>query len=146
MVKDNSNNKRCYDDIINLPHHISSTHLQMARIDRAAQFSPFAALTGYEDALGETGRLTETRMELDEDAKEILDEKLRMLQERVREHPKVVFTYFMPDSKKAGGVYVTTEGRVKKIDGYEQNVVMDDGLKIPIADITNIEGNIFSAL
>lgn len=143
MAKERDFSSRCYDDIIHLPHPISKTHPQMTITNRAAQFSPFAALTGYEDALEETGRLTDVRAVLEEDAKEILDEKLRMIQEEIKNHPEVTITFFVPDGKKAGGAYTSVTGRIKKIDGYEQNVVMCSGIKVPIAEITGIEGAIF---
>ena len=143
MAKEHDFDSRCYDDIIHLPHHVSETHPQMTIINRAAQFSPFAALTGYEDALGETSRLTDARAVLAEDEKEILDEKLRMIQEGIKNHPEVTITFFVPDEKKAGGAYTSVTGRVKKIDGYEQTVVMQDGTKIPVGEITGIEGIIF---
>lgn len=89
-----------YDDIIHLPHHQSQVHPHMSLSDRAAQFSPFAALTGYDDAVQETARLTESRIELDENARVLLDERLRLLQINLEEHPFVTFTYFIPDSRK----------------------------------------------
>lgn len=142
-----------YDDIIGLDHHVSRVHPQMSRADRAAQFSPFAALTGYGEAIRETGRLTEERVELDEDVKERLDEKLRMLQHRIEErgqkrmpsyeggydYPEASITYFRPDDRKEGGSYVTVAGRVKKIDAYGQMVVMADGMRIPVGDIVGVE-------
>lgn len=143
MAKEHDFDSRCYDDIIHLSHHVSEVHPQMTIINRAAQFSPFAALTGYEGALGETSRLTDARMALAEDEKEILDEKLRMIQEGIRDHPEVTITFFVPDEKKAGGAYTSVTGRVKKIDGYERTVVMQDGIKISITNITGIEGTIF---
>lgn len=144
MTKRQDADIRSYDDIIDLPHHTSKTHPQMTIINRAAQFSPFAALTGYEEALGETGRITDARVTLEEDAKELLDEKLRMIQEGIKDHPEVTITFFLPDGKKAGGAYTSVTGRVKRIDGYEYNVVMCDGIKVPIKEITGIEGTIFS--
>lgn len=128
-----------YADIINLPHHISSTRPQMAIIDRAAQFSPFAALTGYDAAIEETGRLTDEFAELDENRKFILNEKLQLILENIKEQPKVTITYFKPDSKKQGGAYVNVTGCVKKIDNYEQCIVMTDGEKILIELIYEIE-------
>ena len=116
-----------YDDIINLPHHVSMKHPQMAALDRAAQFMPFAALTGHEAAIKETGRLTEDWVELDENKKEMLDEKLQMIKMHLNEHPAVLFTYFEADEKKSGGAYVTTTGNVKKIDEYEQQILLEDG-------------------
>ena len=140
MTKNNGNDRQRYDDIIHLPHHVSKVHPQMAPGDRAAQFSPFAALTGYEDVLEEAGRLTGERIELDEDAKIILDEKLRMIQEQITARPQVEITYFVPDEKKAGGTYNTAEGWVKKIDRYGQNIIMNDGTKIPVGEIRDIKG------
>lgn len=133
-----SNDYHQYDDIIGLPHPVSANHPQMSRADRAAQFSPFAALTGYEDAIAETGRLTDNRIELEEDARIILDEKLRWIQEQISVRPEAAVTYFLPDSRKAGGSYVTLRGRVKKIDPYERVVVMQDGSRIQIEEIVEI--------
>lgn len=127
-----------YDDIINLLHHVSAVHPRMATADRAAQFSPFAALTGYGDAIKETGRLTDRRIELDEDAKELLDEKIKTIQERIASRPEASITYFCPDGKKEGGFYTTVTGRVKKIDGYAGMVIMEDGTKIGVRDIVEI--------
>lgn len=146
MTKEHDFDSRGYDDIIHLPHHVSETHPQMTNINRAAQFSPFAALTGYEDALGETSRLTDARVALAEDEKEILDEKLRMIQEGIKNHPEVTIAFFVPDEKKAGGAYTSVTGRIKKIDGYAQTVVMQDGTKIPVGEITGIEGTIFGTI
>lgn len=133
-----SNDYHQYDDIIGLPHPVSANHPQMSRADRAAQFSPFAALTGYEDAIAETGRLTDSRIELEEDARIILDEKLRQIQEQIAIWPEAAITYFLPDSRKTGGSYVTLRDRVKKIDSYERVVVMQEGTRIPIEEIVEI--------
>lgn len=143
MMKNSGSDQHRYDDMINLPHPVSTVHPQMDRADRAAQFSPFAALTGYEDALGETGRLTDGKMDLEEDAKEILDERLRIILELSEDPPEVMITYFIPDKRKAGGAYASVRGQVKKIDRYAQTIVMQDGMKIPIGDITCIDGTIF---
>lgn len=128
-----------YDDIINLPHPVSVTHPRMSLIDRAAQFSPFAALTGYDAAIQETARLTSEKIELDEDGKAALDTKRHLLLDRLGEHPEVAITYFLPDEKKAGGVYVTVTGKVKKLDTYGRSLVMADGTLIPLDDILEIE-------
>lgn len=128
-----------YDDIIHLPHHVSSIHPQMLLADRAAQFSPFAALTGYEAAIRETERLTTARVELDEEAMATLDEKLRTIAEHLHQRPPVSVTYFQPDGRKEGGAYLTATSAVKKIDRYEHIVVMTDGTRIPIANILEIE-------
>lgn len=135
-----------YDDIINLPHHVSATHPPMTAINRAAQFSPFAALTGYETAIKETARLTDERVELDEYTKEILNHRLQILSDQLKEYPEIVITYFRPDIKKDGGAYITTTVRVKKIDIYERVVIVTDGTAIPIDEIISIEGQIFEEI
>lgn len=132
-----------YDDIIGLPHPVSKRHPQMAAIDRAAQFSPFAALTGYDAAVKETARLTNERLELDEYEIAALNDKLQIISERLSERPEVSVTYFRPDAKKAGGAYVTATGVAKKLLIHERVVVMDDGAKIPIEEISGITGDIF---
>ena len=129
-----------YDDIIHLPHHVSPTRPRMSVADRAAQFSPFAALTGYDAAVKETARLTDEQIELDENSKTILNEKLQMILERLGEQIEVQITYFRPDSRKSGGAYVTATGVVKKIDTYERSVMMADGTKILIDRIYEIDG------
>ena len=142
-MKRNVDNPHRYDDIIDLPHHVSTTHPQMAVSDRAAQFSPFAALTGYEAAVQETARLTNQKAELDENSKEVLDKKLKLVRENLGAHPAVEVTYFVPDERKEGGSYVTAGGRVRKIQEYEGNLVFLDGTRIPLDDIVEIEGEIF---
>lgn len=137
------NEEHRYDDIINLPHHVSPKHPQMAPLDRAAQFSPFAALTGHEAAIKETARLTDERAELDENSKELLDMRLQTIREHLTEKPEVVVTFFEPDQKKSGGTYVTVTGRIKKIDEYEGKLVLEDGISILMADVTAIESEIF---
>ena len=129
-----------YDDIIHLPHHVSKTHPQMSMEDRAAQFSPFAALTGYDAAITETARLTDQRVELDEYERQALNEKLQFISEHLKDHPKVSITYFLPDAWKDGGEYVTATGKVKKIDDYEQKIVLMDGTRILMEDMIGIEG------
>ena len=133
-----------YDDIINLPHHVSKTHLPMATPDRAAQFSPFAALAGYDGAIKETARLTDERVELDEVAKTILDQKIRIVEEQLSNQPEITITFFQPDIKKDGGAYVSISGIVNKIDYYKRAVLMQDGTRIKIEDISNITGGLFS--
>lgn len=127
-----------YEDIIDLSHHVSPTRNKMSMIDRAAQFSPFAALTGHDAAIKETARLTEQKTELDENEKTILNEKLQMITEKIKEHPEVTITYFQPDCRKTGGKYVEVTGFVKKIDEYERCVRMQDGKKISIDEIYEI--------
>lgn len=133
-----------YNDIINLPHHQSATRPHMSAYDRAAQFSPFAALTGYEDTVAETARLTDKKVELDDYSKADLNERLNMIQDTLGEQPEVSITYFLPDKKKSGGAYVTVTGGVKKIDEYKHIVVMLDATKIPIDDIAEINGVLFA--
>lgn len=132
-----------YDDIINLPHHTSPTRRRMPLYDRAAQFSPFAALTGYDAAITETARLTDKKIELDEYEKADLSERLCMIQDLKDERPEVSITYFIPDKKKSGGEYITVTGRVKKIDEHGRTVVMQDATKIPIDDILEIHCELF---
>ena len=118
----------------------------MSNYDRAAQFAPFAALTGYDDAVKETARLTDKKVELDEYSKDALNERLNMIQDAIDEQPEVSITYFLLDKKKSGGAYVTATDRVKKIHEYENIVLLQDGTKIPIDDIAEIVGEVFGAL
>lgn len=134
---------KAYDDIIYLPRHVSTTRPHMAAIDRAAQFSPFAALTSHGAAIKETARLTEERAELDEHMKGVLNDRLQIIADSLKEHFEIEITYFQPDAKKNGGTYVTAISTVKKIDEYERFVVMTDGSVIPIDEIISIEGQIF---
>ena len=135
-----------YDKIINLPHHISSTRPHMSMIDRAAQFSPFAALTGYDAAVKETARLTEQQIELDEYEKAALDQRILLLQEHLKELPEVTITHFVPDERKDGGKYISITEAVKKIDTYEKQIVLVDKSKISIENILSIEGELFRIL
>ena len=128
-----------YDDIINLPHHVSKTRPQMSQHNRAAQFSPFAALTGHEAAIQETARLTDEKLELSEDRKIQLDEQLRLIRERIDEKLEVSITYFEADKLKHGGKYRTVQGIVRKVDAYQQMIVLDNGLCVAIADVYAIE-------
>lgn len=128
-----------YDDIIHLPHHVSEKRPQMSMIDRGAQFSPFAALTGYDAAIQETARLTDFRIELEESTKAALNEKLCLIAEAVRTNPEVSVLYFLPDARKAGGAYVRTKGRVKKVDGYREMLILTEGLEIPFGEIYEID-------
>ena len=128
-----------YADIIGLSHHVSDHHPQMPLMQRAAQFSPFAALTGYDDAVEETARLTDRRILLDEDARAALDEKMSEIAAHVKEHPKVSITFFRADERKSGGSYVTVTGAVRKADTFAQLLIMEDGMQIPIADIIRVE-------
>jgi len=132
------NDEHWYDDIIGLPHHVSRKHPQMPLLDRAAQFAPFAALTGHEAAIKETARLTEEEIELDENSKELLDFRLQQLQEHLSECPEVTVTYFCPDEKKTGGAYETVTGKVKKVDGYAGELVFTDGRRIVLGAIVEL--------
>ena len=135
-----------YDEIMGLPHHVSKTRPQMPMSDRAAQFAPFAALTGYGAAIKETGRLTDERIELDVEALSALDMKYQLLMEALDEAPEVTITYFQPDERKAGGKYVSAVGAVKKIDDFERRITMRDGTRIPTDDVLSIDGELFSSL
>lgn len=128
-----------YDDIINLPHRVSTTHPHMPMIDRAAQFMPFRALTGYEDAVHETARLTDEKVELTEDEKTLLDMRLQQLADAIDNQPKVMLTYFQPDKKKAGGAYITVAGQLKKMDDFEGVLILAGGERILIEDILDIQ-------
>ena len=121
-----------YDDIINLPHPVSTVHPQMSMLERAAQFSPFAALSGHSDAIRETARLTDEFADQDENIREELDRKLAFLQEHLSDQPEVTVTYFQPDSRKKGGSYQSVSGTVKKIDTYERRLIMTDGTVLPM--------------
>lgn len=134
---------RKYDDIINLPHHVSKKHPQMSLYARSAQFAPFAALTGYEEAIKEIARETSARIEIDEEMKSVLDSKLQILLEKISLKPELSITYFIPDSSKDGGQYVTTEGIIKKIDMYNQYIYLEDSTEIPINEIIDISGDVF---
>lgn len=132
-----------YDDIINLPHHVSKKHPPMSLYARSAQFAPFDALTGYEDAVRETARETTERIDIDDEIKSILDSKIQMLSEHIKNRPEVSITYFVYDLKKDGGSYITIHGIVKKIDIYNQTMYLVDKTEIPINDIIDISGKIF---
>lgn len=129
-----------YDDIIHMPHHVSATRKPMSALDRAAQFSPFAALTGYDAAIRETGRLTDNAVDLDVDGKAMLNEMLQRLSERQETRPEVTITYFVPDDRKTGGAYTTVTGRVKKLDPNTQILLLTDGTEIRFSRILEIAG------
>lgn len=133
-----------YDDIIEMEHHISKKHPQMSLYARSAQFAPFAALTGYEEAVKETGRETSSKIELDEEMKQILDSKLQILFEKLKDKPEISITYFVPDTKKDGGEYITVSGIVRKINSFSQSIILIDNTVIPISEIIDISGDIFN--
>ena len=132
-----------YDDIIHLPHPTSKKYPRMSVRDRAAIFSPFSALSGHGAAIAETARLTDQRMELNEDAKVELDRRQAVLLEHIGEQPEVTVTWFRPDDRKEGGIYVTTVGRAKKIDEFKRILSMVSGQKIDLDDIVQIESQLF---
>lgn len=134
-----------YDDIIHLPHHVSKRHPQMSLYNRAAQFAPFAALTGYEEAIIETARLTAPKVDMMEDNQQLLDRKLALLSRSLREQPTVSITYFQPDKKKTGGQYLTVTGVIKSIRDSERVILMADGKSVSIDTIISIDGDIFSS-
>ena len=135
-----------YDDIIGLPHPTSARHPRMPISDRAAIFSPFAALSGHSAALAESARLTDQKIELDEDTKAELDRKQAVLLEHIGEQPEVTVTWFQPDERKDGGAYVTVTGRLKKIDEVGRTLTLLDGTSIPLEDVVGLEGSCFQAL
>lgn len=135
-----------YDDIIGLPHPTSARHPRMPISDRAAIFSPFAALSGHSAALAETARLTDQKIELDEDTKAELDRKQAILREHLTEQPEITVTWFQPDERKDGGAYVTVTGRLKKIDETERALVLLDGTRIPLEDVVGLESGCFRGL
>ncbi len=135
-----------YEDIVDLPHHVSRKHPQPTMADRAARFAPFAAIIGYEEMVLEEARVTDDRIEMDESSKAALNEKLNMILEFIDEQPEIKITYFEPDKRKVGGAYVTVIGTVKRIDEYEHLVIMTDGKKINIDDIYNLQSELFYSL
>ena len=127
-----------YEDIIHLPHPVSTRHAAMSNLDRAAQFAPFAALTGYDAELAETARLTTPRIELTESEQQLLNEVYLCLQAHISEHPRVTVTYFRPDTKKEGGAYITVTAPVKRIDEYTQSLLLTTGEAISLSQIISI--------
>ena len=138
--------KSKYDEIMGLPHHVSRTRPQIPMSDRAAQFAPFTALTGYDSAIKETGRLTDEKIELNEEALTALDMKYQFLMDALDDAPEVTITYFQPDERKAGGKYVSAVGVVRKVDDFERRITMQDGAKIQMDDVLSIDGELFSTL
>ena len=127
-----------YDDIINLPHHVSPTRQRMSMHDRAAQFAPFAALVGYDEAVAETARLTESRPELDEQEQRAINERLAFIADHIHEHPEVRIKYFVPDEHKSGGAIVEVSGKTYRISNTDATIVMTDGCKIRLSDIIDL--------
>ena len=129
-----------YDDILHLPHPVSAKHPRMSMQERAAQFSPFAALTGHGEVIRETGRLTEDWLELDEAAKAELDRRLRLLAAGLDQRPTVTATWFQPDERKAGGAYVSATGTARKLDPLAGVLLLEDGTQIPVQRLVSLEG------
>ena len=135
---------RKYADILHLPHHVSKTRRQMSLHDRAAQFAPFAALTGYDAVIRETARLTDREIELTEWAKSDLDAQLRLLCQQLGQRPVIRVTYFLPDARKTGGQYITCTGIAAELDSVRQLLILANGTEIPFENITALEGDIFT--
>jgi len=133
-----------YDDIIHLPRHVSKRHPQMSLYNRAAQFAPFSALTGYGEAIAETARQTNPKIEMMEDDRQLMDRKLLLLTNHLEEEPTITITYFQPDGRKSGGQYLTMTGVVKAIRTNERIIIMKDRTKISIDTIVGLEGEVFS--
>lgn len=127
-----------YEDISHLPHPTSKKHPRMSMEERAAQFSPFAALTGFGGVIQETGRLTDARVELGESDRAELERALNFLDSQEEEHPLVQAMYFLPDARKEGGAYVTVTGRLKRIDQVEGVLLLQEGVRVPIRDIREV--------
>ncbi len=128
-----------YADLLDHPHFVSVRHPRMSAHERAAQFSPFAALTGYGAVVDEAARLTEQKIELDEGQKALLDMRLQLLESLRPDIPEADFTYFLPDEHKEGGRYVTVSGRLKRMDELRLAVILMDGTIIPIENILQIQ-------
>lgn len=135
-----------YDDIIHLPHHVSKRHPQMTMLNRAAQFAPFAALTGHDAAIQETARLTSSQRLLDDSDNEILDRKMAIIRSKLTESPTLTLIYFQPDEHKRGGAYKSVTGQLKKIDDYLQTLILADETTISISSIFEIDGEIFNKM
>ena len=135
-----------YDDLIYLPHPVSRKHPPMSAMDRAAQFSPFSALTGYETVLREAGRLTDNRAELSEYSRDILDQKQQILLDAAPTHPEITVTYFIPDLRKQGGAYGTLKGNLKRIDLARRVIILLDGTEVSLDDVADIQCELFASL
>lgn len=138
--------KNPYEDLLNLPHHVSASRPPMPMADRAAQFSPFAALVGYDAAIQETGRLTSRRVEPEEEILRQLNQRFCWLAEHLAQEPEVIFICFRPDERKAGGAYLEIRGQVKKIDELHRTIFLRDGTRLSMDDILELRGEIFHSL
>lgn len=128
-----------YDDIIDLPHHVSPNRRRMSNVERGAQFSPFSALTGYGEAVEEAARLTDVKKELSEEMKAVIDAKIQVISEHLEAEPEVTIIYFKPDERKEGGAYVRLTGSVKELDRIGKTIVLLDNTRIPMEQIREIE-------
>lgn len=142
-MSNNRSNQGKYDDIINLPNHRSKTRPPLPMSNRAAQFAPFAALSGHDEAIKETARLTDKKIQLTEDMKNYLATKLFILKEHLTERPEISVTYFQPDQQKPGGTYLVETGIIKTINQYQHALIMENNIIIPIDDIIAIDGDLF---
>ncbi len=127
-----------YDDIIDLPHHVSKTRKPMSLYNRAAQFAPFAALTGYDDAIEETARLTETKVELSDELKNDLNQKINFIKNNIKVHPEITIKYFVLDNKKSGGIYKSLTSIIKKVDDFNKCFIFADNTNVYFDDIISI--------
>lgn len=127
-----------YDDVINRQHPTSKKHPRMSRMNRAAQFAPFAALTGYEESIRETARFTDKKRELSEDDIEEINAKLNFIQEHIKERPEVTITYFQPDARKDGGEYITVTGRIRRIDEVNEVLILEGEMIVLIDKIIDV--------
>lgn len=132
-----------YDDILHLPHHVSPNRQPMSMRDRAAQFSPFAALTGHDAAIQETARLTDSQIDLAADGTAILNQQIRILMEHQQEHPQITAVYFIPDARKEGGAYVTITGTVLAIRPQDQSILLTDGSELHFYRIYRLDSPLF---
>ena len=139
-------NEQKYNDIINLPHHVSKRHPQLSRASYAAQFSPFAALSGYDGIVSEVARVTDERVELGDTEMDILSAKIQIIDDHIKEHPQIELTYFVKDKKKSGGTYLKKIASIKRIDDVERIMYFTDGTNLPMDDITDMQGEIFWVL
>ena len=135
-----------YSDMLDMPHHVSSRHPQMPMEKRAAQFSPFAALTGYGDAVEEAARLTDQKAELTDEILDGVNLKLNILSDHLQEKPVIHVTYFQKDTRKEGGRYITVTDTIRKIDKFHKVILMDNGTEVPVEEISAIEGELFVEL
>lgn len=133
-----------YEDVIHLPHHVSKNHRHMSPAERAAQFSPFAALTGFDAEVREAARLTNQKIELTEEQQAILDERLRLLEDIGPGYPAALFTYFKPDIRKDGGSYISITGHLRKLDRIGRNIILADGSSIPVDDLLEVDGPLWN--